>query len=106
MRAILVGAVESTRVAAHCLMESPDWTLAGLVTLPLAQAERHSDFRDLAGEARDAACPLLRYANANSPAAIEAMRIDPRMKAYFPKIIELATLDSIVGSAVLSETRW
>jgi hypothetical protein len=27
------------------------------------------------------------------------------MKAYFPKIIELASLDSIVGSAVLSETR-
>jgi len=32
------------------------------------------------------------------------MRSDPRMKAYFPKIIELPSLDSIVGSAVLSET--
>jgi heme-degrading monooxygenase HmoA len=38
-------------------------------------------------------------------AAVEAMRSDPRMKAYFPEIIELASLDSIVGSAVLSETR-
>jgi len=27
------------------------------------------------------------------------------MKASFPKIAELASLDSIVGSAVLSETR-
>jgi hypothetical protein len=27
------------------------------------------------------------------------------MKAYFPKIRELASLDSIVGSAVSSETR-
>jgi hypothetical protein len=33
------------------------------------------------------------------------MRSDPRMKAYFPKILELASLDSIVGSAVWGETR-
>jgi quinol monooxygenase YgiN len=45
------------------------------------------------------------YSEWESPAAVEAMRSDPRMKAYFPKIIELASLDSIVGSAVLSETR-
>jgi len=44
------------------------------------------------------------YSEWESPAAIEAMRSDPRMKAYFPKIIELASLDSIMGSAVLSET--
>jgi hypothetical protein len=30
-------------------------------------------------------------------AAVEAMRSDPRMKAYFSKIIELASLDSIVA---------
>jgi len=40
-----------------------------------------------------------------TPAAVEAMRSDPRMKAYFPKILELASLDSIMGPAVLSETR-
>jgi quinol monooxygenase YgiN len=45
------------------------------------------------------------YSEWETPAAIEAMRSDPRMKAYFPKISELASLDSIVGSAVLSETR-
>jgi quinol monooxygenase YgiN len=45
------------------------------------------------------------YSEWANPAAIEAMRSDPRMKAYFPKISELASLDSIVGSAVLSETR-
>ena len=45
------------------------------------------------------------YSEWETPAAVEAMRADPRMKAYFPKIIELASLDSIVGSAVLSETR-
>jgi quinol monooxygenase YgiN len=45
------------------------------------------------------------YSEWETPAAVEAMRSDPRMKAYFPKIIELASLDSIVGWAVLSETR-
>jgi hypothetical protein len=33
------------------------------------------------------------------------MRSDPRMKAYFPKIMELASLDSITGRPVSSETR-
>ena len=45
------------------------------------------------------------YSEWETPAAVEAMRSDPRMQAYFPKINELASLDSIVGSAVLSETR-
>jgi quinol monooxygenase YgiN len=45
------------------------------------------------------------YSEWESPAAVEAVRGDPRMKAYFPKIAELASLDSIVGAAVLSETR-
>src|ERR1700724_730842 len=45
------------------------------------------------------------YSEWETPAAVEAMRSDPRMKAYFPKIIELASLDSMVGSAVSSETR-
>jgi quinol monooxygenase YgiN len=45
------------------------------------------------------------YSEWETPAAVEAMRNDPRMKAYLPKLIELASLDSIVGSAVLSESR-
>jgi quinol monooxygenase YgiN len=45
------------------------------------------------------------YSEWESPAAVEAMRSDPRMKTYFPKIIDLASLDSIVGTAVLSEIR-
>jgi quinol monooxygenase YgiN len=45
------------------------------------------------------------YSEWETPAAVEAMRSDPRMKAYFPRIIELATLDSLVGSAVLSQNR-
>lgn len=45
------------------------------------------------------------YSEWETPAAVEAMRSDPRMKAYFPKIIDLASVDSLVGSAVFSETR-
>jgi quinol monooxygenase YgiN len=44
------------------------------------------------------------YSEWETRAAVEAMRSDPRMKAYFPKVIELARLDSIVGPAVLSES--
>ena len=40
------------------------------------------------------------YSEWESPAAVEAMRSDPRMKAYLPKIMELASLDSMMGSAV------
>jgi quinol monooxygenase YgiN len=45
------------------------------------------------------------YSEWESPAAVQAMRNDPRMMAYFPKIKELASLDSIVGEAVFSENR-
>jgi quinol monooxygenase YgiN len=41
------------------------------------------------------------YSEWETSAAVEAMRSDPRMKAYLPKLLELASLDSIVGSVVL-----
>jgi quinol monooxygenase YgiN len=44
------------------------------------------------------------YSVWETPAAFEAMRNDPRMKACFPKILELASVDSIVGATVLSES--
>jgi quinol monooxygenase YgiN len=44
------------------------------------------------------------YSEWATPGAVEAMRSDPRMQAYFPKIIELASLDSLVGLAVLSQS--
>jgi len=45
------------------------------------------------------------YSEWEDPVAVEAMRNDPRMKAYFPKIAELASLDSVIGSTVASEAR-
>jgi len=54
--------------------------------------------------AKDGASVVI-YSEWESPADVEAMRGDQRMKAYFPELIELTSLDSIVGSAVLSATR-
>jgi quinol monooxygenase YgiN len=54
--------------------------------------------------ARDGGAVVI-YSEWETPAAVEAMRGDQRMKAYLPKLMELATLDSVVGSMVLSETQ-
>jgi len=45
------------------------------------------------------------YSEWETPAAVEAMRGDPRMRAYFPQISALASLESMTGSEALSETR-
>ncbi len=50
MRALLIGAVESTRIAADAIFRSPGWTLASIATLPPHLAHRHSDFVDLSAE--------------------------------------------------------
>ncbi|MGN6581939.1 MAG: putative quinol monooxygenase [Bordetella sp.] len=54
--------------------------------------------------AQDGASVVI-YSEWETPADIEAMRGDPRMKAYFPRIAELASLDSMMGPAVWSEAR-
>lgn len=40
-----------------------------------------------------------------SQAHVGAMRADPRMTAYFPKIAALASLNSIAGKVVMSHHR-
>ena len=37
------------------------------------------------------------YSEWESPAAVDAMRAEPRMQAYFPRISELASFDSVLG---------
>jgi len=41
----------------------------------------------------------------DNAADIEAMRADPRMQAYFPKIKALASLDSTMGAVVAAHQR-
>jgi quinol monooxygenase YgiN len=45
------------------------------------------------------------YSEWETPAAVQAMRSDARMQAYFPRILELAQLESIAGAAVLERSR-
>lgn len=73
MRAVLIGAVEGTRVAARCLGDAAGWELAGIVSLPLASAHRHSDFVDLAPDAAAAGCAMIRAGNANDEVAVASI---------------------------------
>jgi quinol monooxygenase YgiN len=43
------------------------------------------------------------YSEWETPAAVEAMRSDSRMKVYFPQILELASVTSILGGAVYEQ---
>ncbi|MBD9492396.1 MULTISPECIES: putative quinol monooxygenase [Ensifer] len=52
--------------------------------------------------ARDGTSVII-YSEWETPAAVEAMRADVRMKAYFPQILELASLESVIGEVVLSD---
>ena len=45
------------------------------------------------------------YSEWETPAAVDTMRNDPRMRAYFPEIAALASLDSVLGLTVASVTR-
>ena len=65
-------------------------------TLPGWKATRLIASKDGAG--------VVIYSEWDSAASVEAMRADPRMKAYFPRLLELASFDSMMGSAVLEES--
>ena len=74
MRAILVGAVESTQIALATLIQSPDCELALVLTLPPEKASRHSDYVDLSDQASAAGVRLEAVENINRPEAIELIR--------------------------------
>lgn len=79
--------------------------------LAVLQQNTETVIRTLAGwkstqliAAKDGAAVVI-YSEWETPAAVEAMRSDPRMQACFPAIIALASLDSIVGLLMWSESR-
>lgn len=74
MRALVVGAVESTQVAIAALAASPDWQVAAVMSLPPELAHRHSDFVDLAPYAAAAGARMIHAANGNAPEAVAAVR--------------------------------
>ena len=74
MRTVLIGAVESSRIALRTAARAPGWEVAAVVTLASELATRHSDYADLAGEARAADARLLRVADCNAAEVVEAIR--------------------------------
>ena len=73
MRVVLVGAVESTRVALEAMRDGP-CEVALVVTLDPALSQRHSDFVDLAPAAREAGAQLLAIRKTNDAETIAAIR--------------------------------
>src|SRR5687768_16852061 len=74
MRAIIVGAVESTRVTLRETAAADGWEVAALVTLPPRLAGRHSDFADLGDEARAAGARLIHAPNCNAQEVLDEIR--------------------------------
>jgi len=70
MKAVLVGAVESTRVALLALAAAPEWNLAAVISLPPSLAHRHSDFVDLTDDAAAAGSRLISVSNINAHGAL------------------------------------
>ncbi len=73
MRAVVIGAVESTRVALAALARAPGWRVDAVVTLPTALAARHSDFVDLADDAVACGAELIATADGNAPEAVSRL---------------------------------
>lgn len=93
MRALLIGAVEGTRVAADAIAETPGWELAAIGTLPLELAARHSDFVDLAPTAERHGAALIRVAKCNAPDFLE------RMQAIAADVVFVIGWSQICGPA-------
>lgn len=73
MRAIIVGAVDSTRTALRTIAATPGWQVVAVLTLPPAHAARHSDFVDLADDAAAAGAMLIHVADSNADESIHAV---------------------------------
>lgn len=93
MRALLIGAVEGTRIALNAIVACPDWTLAGVATLPAALASRHSDFVDLASSAEAVGAEVIPVANGNDPDFIA------RAKALAPDMVFVIGWSQLCGPA-------
>lgn len=74
MRAIVVGAVESTRVALRAVAAAAGWRVEALVTLPPDLAGRHSDFVDLRPDARACGARVIPATDGNAPEILAQIR--------------------------------
>ncbi len=82
MKAVVVGAVESTCVTLKALKDNPRWSVSAVVTLPATLSGRHSDFVDLSADAASAGAKLIAAPNSNAPDVIEAVRAEEADYAF------------------------
>ena len=73
LRAVIVGAVESTAVAIRAFAGS-GWDLSLVVTLPPEKSARHSDYVDLQADAEKIGAELFHTTQTNHPETIAAVR--------------------------------
>lgn len=73
-RALLIGAVETTRIAFDAITRHPGWEVTAVVTLAPTLAGRHSDYVDLEPAAREQGCPVIHVDNINHEDALFAIR--------------------------------
>jgi len=79
MRAVIIGSVDSSRVAIEAVARAPGWFLPLVVTLPASLSHRHSDYVDLRPAADAAGARLIEARDVNAPeicAAITAASPD------------------------------
>ncbi len=74
MRAVIIGSVESSRVAIEAVARAPGWSRPLVVTLPAGLAHRHSDYVDLGPAAEAAGAELLHASDVNAPEVCAAIR--------------------------------
>lgn len=94
-RVVLIGAVDSTRVAFEALIEA-QFALDLLITLPLDRSGMHSDYVDLQSLADAHGVPMAATANVNSDAMLEQMR------SLRPDFIFVIGWSRLVGEALRS----
>ncbi|PSJ36389.1 methionyl-tRNA formyltransferase [Allosphingosinicella deserti] len=96
MRAVVIGAVESTSIAAGAIASADDWTLAALFTLAPDLAARHSDFHDLAPVALSAGAELVPVDRINDAANVAGLA------AYQPDFIFVVGWSQICGPDLMA----
>ena len=103
MKAIVVGAVESTRIAVETIAAANGFELGAVVTLPLELSKRHSDFVDLRPAAAAADAEIIEAPNGNAPEVIEAIsahRPDIGFVIGWSQLCKQPLMDALGGDVV------
>ena len=98
MRAVIIGAVESTHIAIGKLLEADGWELPLVITLEQRLGHRHSDLADLSEISKAASAELIHVNNVNEPEAIS------RIRAARPNYIFVIGWSQICGADFMNIT--